>query len=59
MKWIREPLVHFTVLGAVLFLAYSVASDLFAVDQRSCGGSSTPVSGRKCCIGRRRLSDST
>ena len=33
MKWIREPLVHFTVLGAVLFLAYAVASDLFAEDQ--------------------------
>jgi hypothetical protein len=33
MKWIREPLVHFTVLGAVLFLAYAVASDLFAVDE--------------------------
>jgi len=33
MKWIREPLVHFTILGAVLFLAYAVVSDLFAVDQ--------------------------
>lgn len=33
MKWIREPLVHFTILGAALFLAYAVASDLFAVDQ--------------------------
>lgn len=33
MKWIREPLVHFTVLGAVLFMAYAVASDLFAVDE--------------------------
>jgi len=32
MRWIREPLVHFTALGAVLFLAYAVASDLFAVD---------------------------
>ena len=33
MKWLREPLVHFTVLGAVLFTAYAVASGLFAVDQ--------------------------
>jgi peptidyl-prolyl cis-trans isomerase C len=33
MKWIREPLVHFTILGAVLFLAYAMVSDLFAVDQ--------------------------
>ena len=33
MKWIREPLVHFAILGAILFLAYAVASDLFAEDQ--------------------------
>jgi hypothetical protein len=33
MKWVREPLVHFAVLGAVLFLAYAIASDLFAEDQ--------------------------
>ncbi len=33
MKWIREPLVQFAILGAILFLAYAVASDLFAEDQ--------------------------
>jgi len=33
MRWIREPLVQFTVLGVVLFLAWAVASDLFAVDE--------------------------
>jgi len=33
MKWIREPLVQFAGLGAVLFLAWAVASDTFAVDE--------------------------
>lgn len=33
MKWVREPLVQFAILGAVLFLAYAVASDVFAEDR--------------------------
>ncbi len=33
MKWLREPLIHFAIIGAVLFLTYAVASDLFAVDE--------------------------
>jgi len=33
LKWTREPLVHFAILGTLLFLTYAVASDLFAVDE--------------------------
>jgi peptidyl-prolyl cis-trans isomerase C len=32
MRWIREPLVQFTILGAVLFLGWAFVSDLFAED---------------------------
>jgi peptidyl-prolyl cis-trans isomerase C len=33
MRWIREPLVQFTILGAVLFLGWAFVSDLFAEDE--------------------------
>jgi hypothetical protein len=33
MKWLREPLVHFAILGAALFLTYAVASDLFVAGE--------------------------
>ncbi len=33
MKWLKEPLVLFIVLGAALTLVYSVASGAFAADQ--------------------------
>lgn len=32
MKLLREPLFHFVALGAVLFLVYAVASDMFSSD---------------------------
>jgi hypothetical protein len=32
MRLLREPLVHFVALGAVLFLVYVVASDVFTSD---------------------------
>jgi hypothetical protein len=33
MRWLREPLVQFVVLGAVLFAAYAFASDRLAEDE--------------------------
>ncbi|UCE02595.1 MAG: peptidyl-prolyl cis-trans isomerase [Candidatus Latescibacterota bacterium] len=32
MKLLREPLIHFVALGAVLFLVYAAASDVFSPD---------------------------
>jgi peptidyl-prolyl cis-trans isomerase C len=32
MKVLRDPLVHFALLGAVFFAVYAVSSDLFAAD---------------------------
>ncbi|MGW8281746.1 MAG: peptidylprolyl isomerase [Gemmatimonadota bacterium] len=32
MKWLKEPLVQFVLLGAALMLVYSLASDAFAAD---------------------------
>jgi hypothetical protein len=32
MRLLREPLIHFVALGAVLFLVYAVASDVFTPD---------------------------
>jgi hypothetical protein len=32
MKVLRDPLLHFVILGAALFLVYAVASDLFSSD---------------------------
>jgi hypothetical protein len=34
MKLLREPLFHFVALGAVLFLVYATASEVFSVDAR-------------------------
>lgn len=33
MKLLREPLVHFALLGAVFFAVYAVSSDRFAADE--------------------------
>ncbi len=32
MRFLREPLLHFVVLGAALFLVHAVASDVFSTD---------------------------
>ncbi|UCC73270.1 MAG: peptidyl-prolyl cis-trans isomerase [Gemmatimonadota bacterium] len=32
MRFLREPLLHFVVLGAALFLVHAIASDVFSTD---------------------------